>query len=132
MTDPLTDAVRRIKKLQEDVERLKAGQDEEGESRLLFSAQETAIAAEVIEVVSSDIPESETAAVDDVLAIVSADIAQSETAVAADQQGGIVSADIAQAETAIADDQQEDIRARALDTLGSYNEVGYNTSTYNK
>jgi hypothetical protein len=42
MTDPLTDAVRRLKGLQEDVERLKAEQDEEGQPRLLFSEAETA------------------------------------------------------------------------------------------
>jgi hypothetical protein len=44
MTDPLTDAVRRIKGIQEDVERLKSGTDEEGEARLLFSVQEQAVA----------------------------------------------------------------------------------------
>jgi hypothetical protein len=44
MTDGLTDAVRRLKKLQQDVERLKSGEDEEGEPRLLFSIQEQAAA----------------------------------------------------------------------------------------
>jgi hypothetical protein len=47
MTDALTDAVRRLKQLQEDVERLKAGQDEEGEPRLLFSVGEQAVAADL-------------------------------------------------------------------------------------
>lgn len=42
MTDPLTDAVRRLKELQQDVERLKSSENEEGQPRLLFSAQETA------------------------------------------------------------------------------------------
>jgi hypothetical protein len=46
MTDALTDAVRRIKGLQEDIERLKAGQDEEGEPRLFFTTQEQARARE--------------------------------------------------------------------------------------
>jgi hypothetical protein len=40
MTDPLTDAVRRIKGLQADIERLKAAQDEEGEPRLFFVQDE--------------------------------------------------------------------------------------------
>jgi hypothetical protein len=44
MTDPLTDAVKRLKGLQEDVERLKSGQNEEGEPRLLFQIQEAAVA----------------------------------------------------------------------------------------
>lgn len=46
MTDALTDAVRRLKGLQEDVERLQAGQNEEGEPRLLFQVQEAAVANE--------------------------------------------------------------------------------------
>jgi hypothetical protein len=58
MTDPLTDAVRRIKGLQEDVERLKAGQDEEGESRLLFAVQEAAVAAD-------DVPDIREQTIDD-------------------------------------------------------------------
>jgi hypothetical protein len=46
MTDELTDAVRRLKGLQEDIERLQSGQDEEGEPRLLFSSEEDAVASE--------------------------------------------------------------------------------------
>lgn len=112
MTDPLTDAVRRIKDLQEDVERLKSGQDEEGESRLLFSVQEQGVAADTLAVVSSDISAAEAALADDAITIVEADVAQSEAAVA--------------------DDQQEDLRARQLDTVGAYNQSGYNTSSYNE
>jgi hypothetical protein len=67
MTDPLTDAVRRLKQLQQDVERLQSGQDEEGEPRLFFSALEQGVA-------------------DDDLAVIGADERQSETAVADDQQ----------------------------------------------
>jgi hypothetical protein len=44
MTDGLTDAVRRLKGLQEDIERLQAGQNEEGEPRLLFQFQESGVA----------------------------------------------------------------------------------------
>jgi hypothetical protein len=54
MTDPLTDAVRRLKGLQEDVERLKSGQDEEGEPRLLFKVQEAAVANDV-----QDVPQAQ-------------------------------------------------------------------------
>jgi len=39
----LTDAVRRLKELQADVERLKAGDDQRGVPRLLFSQSETAV-----------------------------------------------------------------------------------------
>jgi hypothetical protein len=67
MTDPLTDAVRRLKELQQDVERLQSGQDEEGEPRLFFNAQEQAVG-------------------DDTLAVIGADERQTETAVADDQQ----------------------------------------------
>jgi hypothetical protein len=48
MTDPLTDAVKRLKGLQADVERLKSGQNEEGEPRLLFQIQEAAVADESV------------------------------------------------------------------------------------
>jgi len=43
MTDEMTDAVRRLKELQADVERLKAGDDQRGVPRLLFSQSETAV-----------------------------------------------------------------------------------------
>jgi len=46
MTDDLTDAVRRLKELQADVERLKAGDDQRGVPRLLFSQSETAVASD--------------------------------------------------------------------------------------
>jgi len=46
MTDELTDAVRRIKELLADVERLKAGDDQRGVPRLLFSQSETAVASD--------------------------------------------------------------------------------------
>ena len=46
MTDDLTDAVRRLKELQSDVERLKAARDQEGEPRLFFEASEAAVASD--------------------------------------------------------------------------------------
>jgi hypothetical protein len=66
MTDGLTDAVRRLKQLQNDVERLKSAENEEGEPRLIFNAQERAVAAETVKI--------------------GADETQSETATAGDQQ----------------------------------------------
>jgi len=47
MTDPLTDAVRRLKGLQEDIERLKAAQDQEGEPRLFFEQAERVLVSDV-------------------------------------------------------------------------------------
>jgi hypothetical protein len=46
MTDELTDAVRRLKELQSDVERLKAARDQEGEPRLFFETSEIASATD--------------------------------------------------------------------------------------
>lgn len=60
MTEPLTDAVRRLKKLQQDVERLKASQDQEGEPRLFVKAQESALAADIIDVKEEDLLQLET------------------------------------------------------------------------
>jgi hypothetical protein len=92
MTDGLTDAVRRLKGLQEDIERLKAGQDEEGEPRLLFSIQEQATATDVIR----------------------------------------VGPDETQTETAVADDQQAGLRLqRTVNDQGTWNSIGWSTSTYN-
>jgi|APHM01.1.fsa_nt_gi hypothetical protein len=48
MTDALTDAVRRIKGLQADIERLKAAQDEEGEPRLFFVEDELVTVANTV------------------------------------------------------------------------------------
>jgi len=61
MTDDLTDAVRRLKELQADVERLKAGDDQRGVPRLLFSQSETATANDVSTVIDADTATSETA-----------------------------------------------------------------------
>jgi hypothetical protein len=64
MTDPLTDAVRRLKQLQQDVERLQSAEDEEGEPRLFFTSQEQAIANETVKI-GADESESETATAND-------------------------------------------------------------------
>jgi len=46
MTSELTDAVRRLKELQSDVERLKAARDQEGVPRLFFETYEQAVAVD--------------------------------------------------------------------------------------
>ena len=55
MTDPLTDAVRRLKELQEDVERLKAGRDEEGEPRVYISERDRSTATDEQHVRANDV-----------------------------------------------------------------------------
>jgi len=55
MTDPLTDAVRRLKGLQEDVERLKAAQNEEGEPRIFLQEQDAARASDALSLRAADI-----------------------------------------------------------------------------
>lgn len=64
MTDGLTDAVRRLKQLQNDVERLKSAENEEGEPRLIFNAQERAVATETLKI-GPDETQSETATATD-------------------------------------------------------------------
>jgi len=61
MTDDLTDAVRRLKELQADVERLKAGDDQRGVPRLLFSQSETAVANDTPKLIDADTATTETA-----------------------------------------------------------------------
>jgi hypothetical protein len=69
MTDPLTDAVRRLKELQQDVERLQSSQDEAAQPRLFFTTQEQATADDSFETTDSDESQSETVAVTDTTAI---------------------------------------------------------------
>jgi hypothetical protein len=65
MTDPLTDAVRRLKKLQQDVERLQSAENEEGEPRLFFTAQEQAQVEIIVDVLDNDVSNVETATATD-------------------------------------------------------------------
>jgi hypothetical protein len=111
MTDALTDAVRRIKELQQDVERLKSSENEEGQPRLLFSIQEQTLTGATVSVVSSDIDSVEIAATPDVLNLVDSDIKSVET---------------------VATDDKQDIRGRQVDNSATYNDSGYNTSSYNQ
>jgi len=66
MTDELTDAVRRLKELQADVERLKAGDDQRGVPRLLFSQSETGVGQDRADVVSRDLQQFDVATARDV------------------------------------------------------------------
>lgn len=110
MTDPLTDAVKRLKRLQQDVERLKAGQDEEGEPRLFVTTQEIAAARDSIEIAAEDVLAVETALAADSIEITAEDVLAVETALAADTIRS----------------EAEAVRA------GYYNraDAGYNTLTY--
>jgi hypothetical protein len=110
MTDPLTDAVRRLKQLQQDVERLQSGEDQEGEPRLFFQSQDRAVAETAIELAGPDIEQVDRATADDAIAI-GPDIVQSETATA---------------------NETVAIRGRVVSDPGAYNSVGYNTSSYNQ
>jgi hypothetical protein len=112
MTDPLTDAVRRLKKLQQDVERLQSAEDEEGEPRLFFTTQEQAQATEETRI-GPDIPAF-------------------EQANATDRQAELVANDVLGTDVATAADIQQDLRLQRLQNDdGFYNSIGYNTSSYN-
>jgi hypothetical protein len=110
MTDPLTDAVRRLKQLQQDVERLQSGEDEEGEPRLFFQSQDQAVAETAIELSGADIAQAEQVEANDTIAI-GPDIVQSEIATA---------------------EETVDVRGRTVSDPGAYNSTGYNTSSYNQ
>lgn len=108
MSDALTDAVRRLKALREDVERLKAAQNEEGEVRLFFPSEDVATASDAVDVVGGNVTAADVAAAADTI----------------DVRGpGVVEADIATA------DDASDVYGRDVATA-TYNESGYNTSTY--
>jgi hypothetical protein len=129
MTDSLTDAVRRLKGLQADVERLKAERDQEGVPRLFFTAPEDALAVDTLALLGEDILGAETAVADDAQGrLVSNDLASAETAVADDAQAGLVSNDLASAESAVADDTP--LSAIRDVTAPGYNSVGYTTTSY--
>jgi len=133
MTDELTDAVRRLKELQADVERLKAGDDQRGVPRLLFSQSETGVGQDRTDVVSRDLQQSDVATARDV---------QTELRKQRTVEDGFYNAagyNVAtidpqvtitrtqQSETGVASDRI-DIRSRDLQQ--SYNSAGYNTATY--
>jgi len=86
MTDPITDAVRRIKRLQQDVERLKAGTSEEGEPRLFVSEADRAVASDESDTRLNDIAAAETARTTDTAVVRDRDIGTNETAIATDSE----------------------------------------------
>jgi hypothetical protein len=110
MTDELTDAVRRLKELQADVERLKAGDDQRGVPRLLFSQSETAVGSDSIDTRSRDVVSFETA------------VGQDRT--------DVFSRDLQQSDVGRARDAQTDLRKQRTVEDGFYNAAGYNVATH--
>jgi len=110
MTDELTDAVRRLKELQADVERLKAGDDQRGVPRLLFSQSETAVGSDRTDTRSRD-------------------VISVETGVASDRQSELTLQDLQQSDVAEARDAQTDLRKQRTVEDGFYNTAGYNVAT---
>jgi len=66
MSSDLTEAVRRLRGLKEDVERLKAARDEEGELRYLRQITDTTQASDAVDVGPDAAVEDATQASDDV------------------------------------------------------------------
>ena len=131
MTDPLTDAVRRLKKLQQDVERLKSAQDEEGEPRLLFQVSDRATASENTRIGPDVTHRGRVLARDAQTKLVDQNVLHVDTATTADAQTKLVDENILHADTATAADAQEDLRLqREMADLGAWNSIGYNTSSY--
>jgi len=131
MSDPLTDAVRRLKQLQQDVERLKSAQNEEGEPRLLFQVSERARASERTRI-GPDVTHLDLATgADAQTKLVDQNVLHADLATGADAQTKLVDQNVLHADLATAGDVQEDLRLqRAMVDLGAYNSIGYNTSTY--
>jgi hypothetical protein len=111
MTDDLTDAVRRLKELQADVERLKAGDDQRGVPRLLFSQSETAVGRDRADTRSRD-----------VVAL--------ETGVASDRQSELRLRDLQQSDVATARDTQTGLRFQGRTRAGYQSRARYGTATY--
>lgn len=131
MTDPLTDAVRRLKQLQEEVERLKSGQNEEGEPRLLFQLQDRATASEVVAIGPDETNAETVLARGRQASLVDNDLLNTDTATAADAQTKLVDNNVVHADTGVADDIQEDLRLqRSVVDLGAWNSIGYNTASF--
>ena len=108
MSDALTDAVRRLKALREDVERLKAAQNEEGEVRLFFPSEEIATASDTVDVTGANVAAAEVAAAADALDLRGPDVVETDAAAATDS-GRVHGRDVERA---------------------TWNTSGWNTSTY--
>jgi hypothetical protein len=114
MTDGLTDAVRRIKGLQRDVEQLKSAREQEGVPLIVLQSAEQAVAS------------------DAQAGLVNSDLKNVDVATATDAQAGLVASDLNNAETATAADVQDDLRLQRTIADATYNNAGYVTSTHNK
>jgi len=114
MTDGLTDAVRRIKGLQRDVEQLKSAREQEGVPLIVLQSAEQAVAS------------------DAQVGLVANDLKNADAATATDAQAGLVASDLKNAETATATDAQDDLRLQRTIEDATYNSAGHLTSTYNK
>jgi len=131
MTDPLTDAVRRLKKLQQDVERLKSAQDEEGEPRLLFQVSDRATASESTRTGPDVTHRDRVLARDAQTKLVDQNVLHVDIATTADAQTKLVDENLLHVDAATAADVQEDLRLqRTMADTGAYNSIGYNTSSY--
>jgi len=131
MSDPLTDAVRRLKQLQQDVERLKSAQDEEGEPRLLFQVSERATASERRRIGPDVTHLDVVTAADAQTKLVHQNVLHADVATGADAQTKLVDQNVLHADVATGADVQEDLRLqRAMADTGAYNSIGYNTSSY--
>jgi len=130
MTDELTDAVRRLKELQADVERLKAGDDQRGIPRLLFSQSETVVGRDRPDTRSRDAVSFETGVASDSTDTRFRDVISTETAVGRDRQSELTLRDLQQSDVATARDVQTDLRNQRTVEDGFYNTAGYNVATY--
>lgn len=127
MTDPITDAVRRLKQLQQDVERLKAGQNEEGEPRLFVAETDRAAARDEENVRPNDVAATELVTVADTLALRPNDVAAAETVRASDSLA-VRDRDVAASETAAATDTLTTVGEAV--TPAYWNEAAWNASEY--
>jgi len=151
MTDPLTDAVRRLKGLQEDIERLKAAQEQEGEPRLFFEQDERVLVSDstrtrkqrtleedgiygqvgyntfTVDSVDTVRPAaSESAVADDIVAVSGQRLRQDRIYNQATYN--VIAADVTAAEEAAAADSS-DLAASSINDGGSYNTIGYSTGS---
>jgi hypothetical protein len=130
MTDELTDAVRRLKELQADVERLKAGDDQRGVPRLLFSQSETAVGRDRTDTRSRDAVSFEAAVGRDRTDTRSRDVVSFETAVGRDRQSELTLRDLQQSDVAEARDAQTDLRFQGRTRAGYQSRGRFGTATY--
>ena len=130
MTDPITDAVRRLKELQEDVERLKAGRDEEGEPRVYISERDRSTATDEQHVRGNDVEAVDVATARDEQHVRGNDVEAVDVATARDEQH-VRGNDVEAVDVATARDEQRDLRLQREHEPATWNSAGWNTSGYN-